>query len=170
MSTTGHYIEQYLKMLDHSYRSMNIKTPSGYSSVAGLVLDRGCEMRVSRSRPSLCGKMGECFMNAQRLASLAPEKYRYAEGYAVLIPSPLPIVHSWCLTRRGLVVDPTWYGRGKATYYGLQISLEYVLERQLATGTFHGMIDDWEYGSKLFMTPGLVEKVTTKCRQRKKPL
>jgi hypothetical protein len=169
VTEAGEQIREYLKMLDASFRRIIGKqTPSGYYGAPGIVLDRGCVMKASKAKPPHVGKMSECFMNAQRLAIFDMEKYRYAEGWAVLGDVPLPVLHAWCVNRRGLVVDPTWYGRGKAYYFGMVISIDYVLKRQLATGMFHAMIDDWEYGSQMLKTPGLVKKVTKKCRRRRR--
>jgi hypothetical protein len=168
MSKVGNQIKTMLQMMDEGCRRITQTTPSGYCSAAGIILDRGCEMRVSRQRPPAMGKIKECFMNAQRLAIFDPQHYRYAEGWAIDDGLPIPILHAWCVNRLGLVVDPTWHGRPGRHYYGAVIDIDYVLERQLATGVFHAMIDDWEYGSQLLRTPGLVRKVVKKCRRARK--
>jgi hypothetical protein len=169
MTDVGEQLKAWMMMLDNAGRQIAKKaTPSGYYSPAGIVLDRGCEMKMGRGKPPHVGSMGQCYVNAQRLAIFDPRKYRYAEGWAVLGDTPLPVLHAWCVNRRGYVVDPTWYGRDKAYYYGVVIDIDYVLKRQLATGMFHAMIDDWEHGSQLLRTPGLAKKVTKKCRRRRR--
>lgn len=159
-------IRAWLKLLDSGAKGITRgKFQSGHYSPAGMLLDFGSEMRVSKEIPPLCGELKECFANAQSLASLFDDKYRYAEGWAVLGHTPMPLLHAWCLNARGLVVDPTWCGRGKAWYFGVEIDTDYMRKRMLQTMVHHSVLDDWEYGYKLLTTPGLAEQVLV---QRKK--
>lgn len=60
------------------------------------------------------GNMGQCFMNAAKLA-LVRHDLTYVEGIAF---SLIPCLHAWCVDRRGFVVDPTWKDPEKCQYFG----------------------------------------------------
>lgn len=147
---------------------------SGYYSPAGMVLDLGCRMPTSRKIVP-CGRMKECYSNAQTLAIHDPS-LKYAEGWAVRMPVPFPVLHAWCVDANGSAVDPTWcaprakapsgrkYGRRK--YFGVIIDTDYLVKRLVATKTHHPLIDDWEHGWPLLSKRGLAKKVIKKCRKR----
>ena len=90
------------------------------------------------------GKLGLCFMNAFRLATAQPDKYRYVEGIATHI---IPTEHAWCVTADGTVVDPTWRrferaGETAPEYLGVPIRLDYAMKVMCKTRVY-GVL--WNY-------------------------
>ena len=168
-SKDGKDIEDMLQMMDAGARmgAGRRAFPSGYFSPADIVLDRGCEMRIAKKMPLKMGEMGNCYMNAQKIAISEWGELLYAEGWATYGgKSNLPVLHAWLVNKQGHVLDPTWGPKIKGrAYYGVIIDTRYMMTRQLQTKRYGPIIDDWEYGHKLLKTPGLVAKVTTKCRR-----
>jgi hypothetical protein len=71
-------------------------------------------------------RLGQCFENAYRLASRAPNAYHYVEGLALSIVST---PHAWVIDRQGTVIDPTWTdGMLGTSYCGVELSLDVVRE------------------------------------------
>jgi hypothetical protein len=158
-------VVEWLKLLDGAARmgQKGTKPPAGYFSPAGIVLDRGCPMRLAAVQPA-SGPMKQCFSNSQTMA--IDDDLRYAEGWAIMSSMPMPVLHAWCVGSEGLVLDYTWGRRlrGKqAAYYGVIIDTSYMLQRVFKTGTHHSLLDDYEFGFKLLKTPGLVAKVIKPC-------
>jgi hypothetical protein len=117
-------------------------------SLAGFMLERARSWPIPA--PPLDVKRGiikECFRNAAMLAMDEPDRYIYCEGYAMSI---FPVLHAWCLTTEGQVVDPTWQrkhsGRSMmgVAYFGIAIKLRY-LRRHLAEKGYWGQLGtpDW---------------------------
>jgi hypothetical protein len=156
-------IREWLEILDGGARRAGggrLPFDSGYYSPAGMVLDRGRFMKVSRTPPPWCGALKECFQNAQTLATTYPD-LRYAEGWA-FFGTPLPVLHAWCLDARGLVVDPTWACSSREAtrrYFGIVIDTDYMLKRIMKTQVHHSMVDDFEHGYMLLTTRGLADEV-----------
>lgn len=170
MSEAIEQIKQFLSLLDSHMRIQRDEPfPSGYFSPAGMILALGREMKESNEMPPMCGKMKECYSNAQQLVMVYPDEYRYAEGWAIRGKLPFATLHAWCLNKRGMVVDPTWCGPPKSHYFGVEIDRKYMTKRAFKTSIHHAMIDDWEYGYKLLTTPGLVKKVIKSRRRGKQP-
>ena len=69
-----------------------------------------------------------CFQNAFALASRDPS-YIYAEGWATNLAH---FHHAWCVTRDGVVVDPTWEHPEVCEYFGVPFQLVYVAKTILA--------------------------------------
>jgi hypothetical protein len=69
--------------------------------------------------------LGQCFINAQRLARRR-KTLHYVEGIAEGV---LPMAHAWCVDRAGNVYDPTWRtpspGIG-TSYCGVEIDITHV--------------------------------------------
>lgn len=82
------------------------------------------------------GRMKQCFGNAARLAVRHPDKYVYAEGFA--LGCGFAMLHAWALDRSGRVVEPTWELHGDTDYYGVLVRSEYV-----AAKLGLSMLDDW---------------------------
>lgn len=93
----------------------------------------------------------ECFNNAALLA-LRDRTLRYVEGWATSSIG-IPVLHAWCVTTEGRVVDPTWRSPEKATgYYGIEFDIEDVIAAISASG-FYGLIgSDWRIGFPLLRT------------------
>lgn len=98
-----------------------------------LVLEHGEPHPAPLGPTDLTGFERACFFNAGVVALAEPDRYSYAEGYAVAWhewadgeagPSPLLIHHGWLIERdTGHVVDPTWRERGWS-YHGIEIPRE----------------------------------------------
>ena len=87
------------------------------------------------------GPMRECFRNAANLA-LSRHDLTYVEGYAVSGAAgiPLPLLHAWCVTASGRVVDPTWEDSRASRYFGVPIKAGYLRVALLQDGVY-GLLD-----------------------------
>lgn len=86
------------------------------------------------------GKMKLCYMNSFYLAEKESNKLIYCEGIATGI---IPVVHAWCITHDGIVVDPTWRDSEKCDYWGIPFRMEFVIYTMLKTKVF-GVLDNWK--------------------------
>ena len=89
------------------------------------------------------GDFRQCFDNAFRLARR--RKLVYVEGYAIRgwdDWQSLPVLHAWCSTPDGLVVDSTW--KDGLEYFGVPLDLGYV-ERSRETSDQFSVLEDWEH-------------------------
>lgn len=99
------------------------------------------EHSTARVRPM---KVGACYLNAYRMATMYPKKYTYVEGFAHA--GILPVLHAWVVDNSGRVVDPTWHPdngfnlEGGSDYYGIPIKMRYLFRHILKTG-YAGMLD-----------------------------
>lgn len=75
------------------------------------------------------GEARQCYRNALELSYGTP---LYCEGYAVANGVPIPILHAWCLTEDGLVLEPTWSEPGVA-YLGIAVTRDYHMKIMMAT-------------------------------------
>lgn len=168
------HLISFLKMMDAGARMAREKadipaSPSGFHTFEGLVLRHGCAMPVGNKRFRR-GKMGECFKNAQLLATL--KNLRYCEGYAIKEGIPIPLLHAWCLDKDGYVTDPTWQptlrqikkgATSRRAYYGMVIDLDYVVKRMMATRMHLSVIDDFPT-FPLLNERGLIKEIVRKYR------
>jgi len=102
-------------------------------------------------RPSSVAKEADkaCFGNALMLARLS-EGLHYCEGFATSI---IPVMHAWCVTDDGVVVDPTW--RENVTdhapiYFGLVMDNMKVAARTLRQGCY-GIMANFEGNEEDFI-------------------
>lgn len=106
-----------------------------YTSVEAFVLARGVPF-VPAPLPKGVGKgtFKQCFSDAHKLAS-RNHRYIYCEGYAHA--GILPVLHAWCFdTKRGVVVDKTWYDNRGQEYLGVPFNLDYVNTVLVRTGVY----------------------------------
>ena len=121
--------------------------PNGfaYKGIDEFILCEG-EQFISAPLPAGVkrGRMKECYANAGRLA-MSRSDLTYCEGFACNI---IPVMHAWCCTDTGLVVDPTWKDAEGCDYYGVRIDTDYLRKTILRKQTW-GCIDDWEGGAPM---------------------
>lgn len=90
------------------------------------------------------GGFRQCFDNAFRLARR--RKLIYVEGYAIRGFDGWrchPVLHAWCSTSDGLVVDNTW--KDGLEYFGVPIDLAFLQQTRETSGQF-SVLDNWEQG------------------------
>ncbi len=78
---------------------------------------------------------GSCYANAGRLVMSDPERFRFAEGFAVSPELPIVIQHAWCVDAGG-VVDVTWRAPSDCAYIGVETDAKHVAEMISAHGTW----------------------------------
>jgi len=88
------------------------------------------------------GGFRQCFDNAFRLARR--RKLIYVEGYAIRgwdDWKSFPVLHAWCATPDGLVVDSTW--KDGLEYLGVPLDMGYVERSRKASGQY-SVLENWE--------------------------
>jgi len=83
------------------------------------------------------GEAKQCFRNAFQLA-MSRDDLIYVEGYASSI---IPVLHAWCVTTRGVVVDPTWKDAEECAYYGIPLRRDFA-QRLTFRNQFYGLLAD----------------------------
>ncbi|HZQ47943.1 MAG TPA: hypothetical protein VFC07_13075 [Verrucomicrobiae bacterium] len=138
-------LEQYIKsvawMID---KTGNKKLPGRlFTSIEGLLTEQGRAFPFAPFPAELkhfFGKMGRCYENATRLA-LSGMELIYCEGYALNQGLPIPLMHGFCITPEGAVVDPTW--KDGTEYFGVAISKTFLFQT-MNQREMYGVLDDWE--------------------------
>jgi hypothetical protein len=99
------------------------KPPSmAYRWSYDFVLRHGVFFPVQRFPSGISrGASKQCFGNAFILA--ATRGFRYIEGYALGLHSPLPTLHAWNIDNFGVLIDNTWLNTG-LSYMGVEFSVE----------------------------------------------
>lgn len=85
------------------------------------------------------GPLGQCYMNAGRLAVENPDLV-YCEGWA-FHAGIIPLHHAWCVDPSGKVIDPTWSGYDGLEYVGVALRRDFHL-RQLDKHEVWGILSD----------------------------
>ena len=125
------YLNGMIKMREQF--NMHMKEHQ-FASFEELILGKGRQMHNPKFIKG--GAMKECFKNSYNL--MQKKGYTYCEGYAMGI---IPVLHAWCLDKKGNVVDPTW--KDGTEYYGIPFKTEYVLETAIKR-EYYGIIDNWQ--------------------------
>ncbi len=115
-----------------------------YCCAEDFVLQEGREFEATPLPEDIQrGEMRRCFQNAHCLA-LSNVELSYTEGFAFQVAYPM--LHAWCVTDDGKVVDPTWSdGQG---YFGVPFDQKFACEFVHQQGRY-GLIDVWELGFPL---------------------
>jgi hypothetical protein len=125
-----------------------------YSSIADLLLKEGAYWNVDNNinfKVNVETYPKHCFWNAFKLVRKNKEKLFYVEGYAMKYDLGISIHHAWCVTKDGIVVDPTWgqYTSVGDEYFGLAFELEKV--KSIHTKDNLSILYDWRNGYKLLL-------------------
>ena len=109
-----------------------------YSSIEEFVLENGQSFKCRELPDNIKrGKIKQCFANAYRLTYTHPDLH-YVEGYACGI---IPVLHAWCVTDDGFVVDNTW--EDGTDYLGVVFQPTY-LHRIILSRERYSVLDNWE--------------------------
>ena len=128
-------IRQYLKVTDSF-----MKGAGQSGTMQGFVLKHGRNFKPQRTPDKyidLRGEIKECFKNSAMAACLCRDLI-YCEGYACGF---IPVMHAWCVTLDGRLVELTWRDIG-TEYFGIPFKSEF-LRRKLLESKYYGLIDDW---------------------------
>ena len=130
-----------LAFLDGVKRMCPISLPS-------LIRDRG-RLFAGAALPADVrrGAKGECFMNAFLLAHRRNDLI-YVEGYAHFY---FPTLHAWCVTREGVVIDPTWDNPEDCAYYGIPLKREFATKATLRNKVY-GVLSDMPTAHRIYKT------------------
>lgn len=115
-----------------------------YASTYDLVLREGAAYEPAEYVDgwwAFTGRPRHCFRNALLLAHLHPDDLTYVEGYAAGV---IPVLHAWCVTADGHVVDPTWTTGNGREYVGIAFDTDWV-EAYTDVRGIYGVIDDWQH-------------------------
>ena len=136
MSAILDYLKHQVEQLEHFNNSQHI---CKYRSVGHFVLEHGRHW-TPRKKPSYMKwrELKNCFGNSANLAM--ETDLIYCEGFAV--DQFFPMLHAWCLTTSGAVIDVTWRRLG-AEYFGIAIRPDY-LSHALSLQPDYGLIDNWK--------------------------
>lgn len=139
MSPVKDYLERTIAML--ATLNLNRCKLHGYLCFEDFVLQHGRRFtRLGKMPRSVkTGKANHCFMNAAQL-SLSIPSLIYCEGFATGI---IPVMHAWCITRTGTIIDPTW--NDGLDYFGIPIKHTYLMSSMMKYGVY-GVIDLWKEG------------------------
>ena len=137
MSEIKEFLTNELKSLEHFNSSEHI---SKYRSVGHFVLENGRPW-IPKKKPTefKWRELKNCFGNAT-LLSMENDELAYCEGFAM--HEYFPLLHAWCLTPDGEVIDTTWRHLG-VEYYGIAIKPDYLAYRMDHQDDY-GLIDCWK--------------------------
>jgi hypothetical protein len=132
-------ITEYLESLTKMMATMRKRELNTYLCMEDFILKNGQGFNGNRSKVKL-GRSKECFKNAYLLAD-SRDDVIYTEGFATIPKLNLPVMHAWCVDKKGCVFDPTW--KDGAEYFGIKFDLKFVRKTILARKKY-GVIDNWE--------------------------
>jgi hypothetical protein len=145
LSTMKTYLKHMLKAKTKAGMS-----PAGapFSCLEDFLMQHGREWRPTPYPPKWKkGTPKLCFNNSVSLMCRRPD-LTYCEGLAL---GYIPVVHAWCVTASGEVVDPTWCADAEGgfrpmlgtDYFGVAFKREYVLKRRKTMGDRFTLLEDW---------------------------
>lgn len=115
--------------------------PADYFLKNGWFFDPNDDVRAPHGIP------GFCFANAYRLARRLPERYLYAEGYAVSSAGHVHS-HAWCCTPRSQAYDPSWTAHGAggigSAYFGVVFTLEFLAKHKRKYKVAVPVVENWK--------------------------
>jgi hypothetical protein len=96
--------------------------------------------KASRPAKHEMGEPNECYQNASQLL-IHRDDLDYAEGYCYPVPGvDLPVLHGWCVTKDGDIVDPTpTVNPAKARYFGVVYERKAYM-KSMFKQKFYGML------------------------------
>lgn len=113
----------------------------GHSCLEEFVLKNGREFTYQpRPKHIKLGTIRQCYKNAARLA-MRNRDLTYVEGYAFGV---FPVLHAWCVTKEGIVIENTWKEDMCVSYYGVPIKTKYLMHC-LYKHQYYGVIDRHEF-------------------------
>lgn len=149
MNDTVKFLQSTVTLMAETKVNIN-----GYRCLQEFVLKHGIECTAAPLPEGVKrGRVKLCYMNATKLALKRPDLV-YVEGFAVGV---IPVMHAWCVTPDGTVIDPTWdTGRD---YFGVPIKTGY-LRRAIVKSGFYGLIDNYQNEWPLLREPPELWKET----------
>jgi len=129
------YLNKYIELVKNMNGGKQL-------SIEEFILNNGKEFSENGGKVKKYeyGKMKECYKNAFLLMVGRKELY-YCEGFATFPNLPLPVLHAWCIDKKGRVYDPTW--KDGDEYYGVVFDRKFAFSRVMKNGC--GIIDDWKH-------------------------
>lgn len=131
-----------------------------YQSVAALVLEHGGHWTPQRRPAPWTAKRANrmCFANAGADALAFPE-LTYVEGYAMPARVHAMVLHAWCVTLYGKVIDRTWPQAmvEHSAYYGVPFSTGFLvrLVKDFGAGSVLWPQRPWDLDDPLLLRDGL---------------
>lgn len=106
-----------------------------------------------RPKKSEMGEPNECFKNCSLLL-VNRDDLEYVEGFAYPFGGDLAVLHAWCVTKDGQVIDPTPTMDPKTTkYFGVQYDRQAYM-KSMFKQKFYGMIGADDRTSRLVVDTG----------------
>lgn len=126
-------VREFLEMETEAFKKLGAKG----DSFGSFILKHGRPFTTAALPEGIKrGQMGECFCNATQLMWRRSDLI-YCEGYAAGI---IPVLHAWCVTKDGVVIDNTWDEPEKCGYFGIPFRREFVNRFTRRSG-YYGLID-----------------------------
>jgi hypothetical protein len=137
MNAIHDFLSDQVRAMEHFNDTRHI---CKYRSVSHFVLENG-RYWTPRKKPKefQWRELKNCYGNSTLLA-MQNDDLAYCEGYA--LGQFFPMMHAWCVTPDGEVIDTTWRSLG-VEYYGIAIRPDYLAYR-MANQDDYGLIDCWK--------------------------
>jgi hypothetical protein len=134
------YLEQSIEM--RKLMPNGLQPPKGFefTCIEELVFKHGCRFKpqpLPRKYKKLPYK--QCFQNAVNLMLESGKRLIYCEGYGT---SVIPVLHAWCVDKKGNVIDPTWDYKDSVEYFGIPFDPDFVM-KSMFKSKYYGILDNW---------------------------